>query len=64
LSKDGDDQYPGEVEVLIIYTLEGNQLKIEMPARLTDDSEENLAKVTPINLTNHTYFNLAGHKCE
>ncbi|CAN9500148.1 unnamed protein product [Ophioblennius macclurei] len=51
-SPDGDQGYPGELEVSVCYTLQGNTLTAEYRAKST--------KTTPINLTNHTYFNLAG----
>lgn len=51
-SPDGDQGYPGEVQVSVTYTLQGETLTAEYQARST--------KTTPINLTNHSYFNLAG----
>ncbi|KAM9364164.1 galactose mutarotase [Pholidichthys leucotaenia] len=51
-SPDGDQGYPGEVQVSVSYTLQGGTLTVEYQARAS--------KTTPINLTNHTYFNLAG----
>lgn len=51
-SPDGDQGYPGEVQVSVSYKLEGDSLTAEYQARST--------KTTPINLTNHSYFNLAG----
>lgn len=51
-SPDGDQGYPGEVQVSVSYTLKGETLTVEYQARSN--------KTTPINLTNHSYFNLAG----
>lgn len=51
-SENGDQGFPGTVHVRVRYTLEHHALKIEYFA--TTDSD------TVINLTNHSYFNLAG----
>ncbi len=53
VSKDGDMGFPGTLTAHVRYTLSGERLQIAYTA--TTD------KPTVINLTNHTYFNLAGH---
>lgn len=55
ISKDVDENYPGEVTVQVTYTLtEENELEIIYSATTTKD--------TIINLTQHSYFNLDGHE--
>lgn len=56
ISKDLEENFPGEVTVQVTYTLtEENELEITYSANTTKD--------TIINLTQHSYFNLEGHEC-
>ncbi len=56
-SPHGEEGYPGEVHLMVTYTLtHAGSLRI--------DYEASTDRPTPLNLTNHSYFNLAGHGAE
>jgi aldose 1-epimerase len=54
ISKDGEEGYPGNLDITVVYRLDAND-------RWTMEYTAKTDKATVINLTNHTFWNLAGY---
>ena len=64
-SLDGDQGFPADIVVTVKYTLSKSELKCEMSGSLViQDENGGKLMATPINLAQHSYFNLGGHNCE
>ena len=57
-SPDGEEGYPGQLEVTVRFTLEARSNALVIQYTAESDAP------TPVNLTNHSYFNLHGHDGE
>lgn len=57
VDEDGLNGFPATLETVVKYTVTQDSLTTELEAHITKDSP---ADATPVNLTNHTYFNLSG----
>ncbi|KAJ1532423.1 hypothetical protein HK096_006847 [Nowakowskiella sp. JEL0078] len=60
LSPDGESGYPGAVQINVTYTLLTNPISLKMAYEAHIVTSATPTIKTPINLTNHTYFNLTG----
>jgi aldose 1-epimerase len=56
-SPDGDQGFPGRLDVTVTYRLDGDGLRLDYEA---SNAEPEGGLETVLNLTNHSYFNLAG----
>ena len=62
VSPDGEDAYPGEIKVQITYTFEQTENgEISLGWAYHAAMTEGQTSACPLNLTNHTYWNLEGH---
>jgi aldose 1-epimerase len=57
VSPDGDQGFPARLAVTVTYTLDADSLRLDYEATNTEDEG---GPATVVNLTNHSYYNLAG----
>lgn len=56
-SPDGDQKFPGALDVSVTYLLKNDSLKMTMVVAADEANKE----ATPVNIAQHSYFNLDGH---
>lgn len=57
-SPDGEEGYPGQLEITVAFFIPADRNTLNISYKATSDAR------TPVNLTNHAYFNLSGEGSE